>query len=291
MQKIPRSFGTHDGTFHADEVTACALLLLTDQIDRDKIVRTREQELLSHCDIVCDVGGIYDPSRKLFDHHQVDYAGILSSAGMILEYLRDQKIFTEKEFSMFHQTIIAGVDAHDNGVDPTPPGISTYSNIIGNYMPIEHDATKAEQESAFQKALDFSLGHLGRMRERYHYIQSSRDKVEAAMIKDKDCLHFDASMPWMDSFFELGGEDHSANFVIMPSGDHWKLRGIPPKMSQKMKVRFPLPAEWAGLLGDELKSATGIPGAIFCHKGRFISVWETKEDAEKALELVLKMGR
>ncbi len=24
----PRSFGTHDGSFHADEVTACALLLL-----------------------------------------------------------------------------------------------------------------------------------------------------------------------------------------------------------------------------------------------------------------------
>ena len=30
----PRSFGTHDGSFHADEVTACALLLLFDLIDR-----------------------------------------------------------------------------------------------------------------------------------------------------------------------------------------------------------------------------------------------------------------
>ncbi|MDF2550599.1 MAG: hypothetical protein K0S07_1666, partial [Chlamydiales bacterium] len=31
--KQPRSFGTHDGSFHADEVTACALLLLVDLID------------------------------------------------------------------------------------------------------------------------------------------------------------------------------------------------------------------------------------------------------------------
>jgi uncharacterized UPF0160 family protein len=47
-----------------------------------------------------------------------------------------------------------------------------------------------------------------------------------------------------------------------------------------------LPKEWAGLLEDDLKKVTGIHGAIFCHKGRFISVWETKEDALQALTLV-----
>ncbi|MBS0649692.1 MAG: MYG1 family protein, partial [Verrucomicrobia bacterium] len=47
---IPRSCGTHDGSFHADEVTACALLLLFDQIDRDKIIRTRDSSKLSKCD-------------------------------------------------------------------------------------------------------------------------------------------------------------------------------------------------------------------------------------------------
>lgn len=288
MNKISRSLGTHDGTFHADEVTACALLLLTNQIDRDKIKRTRDPEVLATCDFVCDVGGIYDPSQKLFDHHQVEYSGPLSSAGMILEYLRDQSIFTPEEYQILHQTIIAGVDAHDNGLDPSHPGVSTYSHIIGNYMPIHYEATREEQDAGFQKALDFSLGHLGRMRERFHYIKSSREAVEAAMVANKNCLMFDRPLPWLDSFFELKGEQHSATFVIMPSGSHWKLRGIPPKMSQKMKVRHPLPLEWAGLLGDELKQVTGIPGAIFCHKGRFISVWETKEDALKALEQVLK---
>jgi uncharacterized UPF0160 family protein len=53
-----------------------------------------------------------------------------------------------------------------------------------------------------------------------------------------------------------------------------------------MKVRRPLPLAWAGLLDTELKVVTGISGAIFCHKGRFISVWETREDALKALELI-----
>lgn len=287
MSKIPHSLGTHDGTFHADEVTACALLLLYQQVERDKIYRTRDPAILARCEYVCDVGGIYDPAQKLFDHHQVEYKGGLSSAGMVLEYMQATKIITPQEYNLFQQTLIAGVDAHDNGLDPAPPGVTTYSHLIGNFMPLYYEAPVEEQNKAFNQALDFALGHLKRMLERFRYIQSCRNLVQEAMKRDKECLMFERTLPWMDSFFELDGENHSANFVIMPSGGHWKLRGIPPKLSQKMKVRKPLPANWAGLLGDDLKQVTGIKGAIFCHKGRFISVWETKEDALQALLQVL----
>jgi uncharacterized UPF0160 family protein len=58
-----RSFGTHDGSFHGDEVTACALLLLFNLIDKDKIVRTRDMAVLGRCEYICDVGGVYDPKR------------------------------------------------------------------------------------------------------------------------------------------------------------------------------------------------------------------------------------
>ena len=54
-----------------------------------------------------------------------------------------------------------------------------------------------------------------------------------------------------------------------------------------MNVRLPLPAEWAGLLEEDLGRVSGIPGGIFCHKGRFISVWETRESALKALKYTL----
>jgi uncharacterized UPF0160 family protein len=94
----------------------------------------------------------------------------------------------------------------------------------------------------------------------------------------------------LEPFFELDGIHHPARFVIMPSGVHWKLRGIPPSYEDRMKVRLPQPKEWAGLLDEDLKRVSGIPGAIFCHKGRFISVWETKEDALKALEYTLKQA-
>ena len=81
-----RSLAVHDGSFHADEVSACGLLLAFGLVDRDKIVRSRDSAVLAACEYVCDVGGVYDPARKLFDHHQVTYQGPLSSAGMVLAF-------------------------------------------------------------------------------------------------------------------------------------------------------------------------------------------------------------
>lgn len=287
VQKKARSFGTHDGSFHADEVTAAALLLLFSLVDRDKIVRSRHQSDLAACEFICDVGGVYNPDLKLFDHHQQDYQGPLSSAGMVLRYLNRQKIISQKETEFFEHALIMGVDAHDNGKEMHGKGVCTYSHIISNFNPIHHEVSHEVQDKAFFEALDFAYTLLRRMWERYQYTQSCRQDVETAMKVGKDFLLFDHNIPWMDSFFELEGVSHPALFVVMPSGEHWKLRGIPPSAEDKMKVRLPLPLEWAGLIEEELQKATGIRGAVFCHKGRFISVWEKREDALKALEYVL----
>jgi len=287
---IQRSCGTHDGTFHADEITACALLLLFDMIDEDKIVRTRDLDRLALCEYVCDVGGVYDPQSKKFDHHQADYQGSMSSAGMILQYLKTLEILTPGEYDFLNNSLVMGVDAHDNGKDPLIPGYCSFSHIISNFTPIRHDCKPDEQTTAFHQALHFTVGHLKKLWDRFKYMQSCREIVAACMERHTDCLMFDQNLPWLEIFFELDGQRHPALFVIMPSGNHWKLRGIPPSYRERMQVRLPQPMEWAGLINDELKDASGIPGAIFCHKGRFISVWETKEDALKALEFTLKQN-
>lgn len=283
---ILRSFGTHDGTFHADEVTACALLAVFHKIDRDKIVRSRDMGQLASCEYVCDVGGVYAPSKKRFDHHQVGYQGELSSAGMILEYLNKTGLIEEKLFWFLKNTIIVGIDAHDNGRVAFYPGTCTFSHVISNFVPIEYDASSKEQTQAFLKALDFAIGHLERTIARFHYAYECQKTVLEVMKERKKVMIFEKALPWMDAFFEANGQMHPAEFVIMPSGSHWKLRGIPPTTDDRMKVRHPLPEPWAGLLGQQLQQITGIEGAIFCHKGRFISVWQTKEDALKALKLI-----
>lgn len=284
---IPYSFGTHDGTFHADEVTACGLLILFDLIDKAKIVRSRDPAKLASCEYVCDVGGIYNPKIKRFDHHQSDYQGDLSSAGMICLYLKEEGIIDDATYHFFNRSLILGIDAHDNGRAVQEMGVCTFSHVISNFVPAIYDAPSEMQNEAFSHALDFVVGHLRRLLERYRYIHSCRQKVAELMLQNQRYLLFDTAMPWLESFFDLGGEKHPAQFVVMPSGGHWKLRGIPPTLEERMKVRVPLPAKWAGLLEDDLKKVSGIRGAVFCHKGRFVSVWETKEDALKALEYVL----
>lgn len=281
------SVGTHDGAFHADEVTACALLVLFNLAERDKIIRTRDLQRLEECEYVCDVGGVYDPKQKKFDHHQADYQGPLSSAGMVLKYLEQCGKLTSQEYDFFNASLIMGVDAHDNGADPQIVGLCTYSHVVANFTSINHESAPEVQNQAFMAAFDFALGHLKRLHERNRYVQSCRQIVQESMSKNEDFLLFERAIPWMDSFFALNGEKHPALFVIMPSGHHWKLRGIPPNAQNRMQVRCPLPKEWAGLSDVELRKATGIPGAIFCHKGRFISVWETRDDALAALKLTL----
>jgi len=283
-----RELGTHDGSFHADEVTACSLLLLFGRIDKDKIVRTRDAEKLSCCEYVCDVGGVYNAEAKRFDHHQAGYRGPLSSAGMVLLYLKEHGMIDQHLYDAFNRGLIMGVDAHDNGMAKLEVGTASFSQVVSNFMPIEYDVSADVMDRAFFAALDFALGHLERFKQRFVYTRACEAVVREKMAEGGPVLLFERSIPWMENFFDLGGEVHPAQFVIMPSGNHWKLRGIPPTLSERMKVRKPLPENWAGLHEADLQKASGIHGAIFCHKGRFISIWETREAALKALHIALK---
>ena len=59
---------THNGTFHLDEITAYAIL---DYLyPQNQLIRTRDQELINQTNITIDVGGIYDPEKNKYDHHQ-----------------------------------------------------------------------------------------------------------------------------------------------------------------------------------------------------------------------------
>lgn len=68
------------GTFHCDELLAVYLLQKLPQFKDHALIRTRDQELLDQCDIVVDVGSVFDPSKQRFDHHQVSSFSILKSS-------------------------------------------------------------------------------------------------------------------------------------------------------------------------------------------------------------------
>jgi len=88
-----RRIGTHNGTFHCDEALACAMLVCL--WGKVEVVRTRDAAILAKCDVVVDVGGVYEPENNRFDHHQRDFTDTmkeleaeikLSSAGLVYRH-------------------------------------------------------------------------------------------------------------------------------------------------------------------------------------------------------------
>ena len=69
-KRVKFVIGTHNGKFHCDEVLACWLLKTLPEYQQAQIVRTRNSEELDKCDIVVDVGGVYNPGKHRYDHHQ-----------------------------------------------------------------------------------------------------------------------------------------------------------------------------------------------------------------------------
>jgi uncharacterized UPF0160 family protein len=67
---LEKKIGTHNGTFHCDEVLACCMLRQLHEYKDAEIIRTRDQAALEECDIVVDVGGVYEPEKHRYDHHQ-----------------------------------------------------------------------------------------------------------------------------------------------------------------------------------------------------------------------------
>ncbi|KAK5098301.1 hypothetical protein LTS08_006434 [Lithohypha guttulata] len=130
----PVNIGTHNGHFHADEALAVYMLRLLPEYSSASLVRTRDPSLLDQCHTVVDVGGIYDDSKKRYDHHQREFTNTfpehktkLSSAGLVYMHYGRAIIAQHTQLPIDHQDVqllylklyddfIEAIDANDNGV-------------------------------------------------------------------------------------------------------------------------------------------------------------------------------
>ena len=129
--------GMHDKVIHSDELVAAALISLVDDIE---VVRSRDSIVLGECDILVDVGEVYDPERGMYDHHQFDLLDSnygLSSAGLVWDDLRESIINNYKGYEEDISEFISAVDARDTRVAYDPSNkynhildaVSSYNNI------------------------------------------------------------------------------------------------------------------------------------------------------------------
>lgn len=283
---MPLHIATHDGSFHADDVTAYALIRA--YVDPEATVtRTRDEARLAMADIVVDVGGIFDPSRGRFDHHQVSYEGPLSSAGMVLDWLEDEGHVRAVLATRLREALVDYVDAVDNGREKPTYGKPCITSIVGI---ISEQATSfASFDPLYVRASDVVLDVIRGLEAGLAKEEAAEAIVHAAMdeavASGRNVILLDDHASWKKPYFARDGATHPTDFVLFPGERDVRVVAIPPTIgSFGQKTSFP--EAWAGLTDDALSDVIGVPGAVFCHKNRFIAVFKTREVAEAAMRSV-----
>lgn len=276
---------THDGSFHADDVFAIAVLRLrTPDLE---IVRTRDEARIAACDARVDVGLRSDPATGDFDHHQRGGAGTrengipYASFGLVWRAFGPELCGDDQVAAEVDAYLVQGIDALDGGVTLTKSLIDdvrpmTVSDFIGAMNPAwDEELTPAEQDARFLVAVEKAEGIIERAMSTAAARARAHRLVREAMARADDprIIELDRKMPWHEPVVTGAPE---ALYVIYPKSDGWGLQAVPREVGA-FGNRKDLPASWAGLEGAQLAAVTGVPDAIFCHGKRFMAAAESRE--------------
>lgn len=297
---------THNGKFHADDAWAVAVLHIL--FPEAGIVRTREPAVIEAADFVVDVGGIWDPARGRFDHHQKGFEGArasgvpYASAGLVWrEYgarcvaaLAAQHVGHQLEPETAQQMayaidsdIVQYLDLSDVGAAKNAPGGYGMSAVVSGFNPNWLDEQRlgygAEAEAyrlaQFRKAMAFLADVIvNSVKYRVGAILALAQVRQAEPLENGRLLFLkNAALPWSSV---VRKEMPKVLFVLSHSlsEDRYMLHTV-PATTDTFDARADLPESWAGLRDDDLAQVTGVPDAKFCHNGRFIAAAKSYEGA------------
>jgi len=294
---------THNNAFHADDVFACAtlIILLEKRKEKFKIIRTRDEEIIKNGDYVFDVGGIYDVEKNRFDHHQKGGAGKrengieYSSFGLVWQKFGEEVCGSIGIANRVDKRIVQQVDANDNGINisnPVIPGVIPYGiyDVIFTFHP-NYKEFSPDFDNNFLKAVNFIKGLLQKEIEEardqeflHNYIKDTISKK----LDDSKLLVFDEYVPREKLWYELASYPDFL-FAVAPRSvkkDSWKLVVL-PTATGSFEFRKSLPPSWGGLKDAELEKVTGVSGVVFVHRNLFMAITNSKEGAIKLAELAL----
>ena len=170
---------THDGPFHADDVFAYAVLRAA--LGDIQLVRSRDPAVIDRADLVFDVGSVYDPATRRYDHHMRERplracGTPYSSVGLIWrDYGRAafpsllqtdalDKNLWELIWRDIDMGLILAIDQADNGVAPAGPG---HLSAVIEAFNADWDSVKSHDQ-AFLEASQFATGILARAGQQVH---------------------------------------------------------------------------------------------------------------------------
>jgi uncharacterized UPF0160 family protein len=300
----PEYLVTHSGGFHADELLSS--VILTRLFPQARLVRSRAPEWITPgADrIIYDVGGGYDASTQIFDHHQRgaplrEDGKPFSSFGLIWKhYGRDYLLASglpqanlDDVHASFDASFVLPVDLMDNGaLSPSiagPLADLTLPALLETLKPVFDEKDADAEDRAFINALaiarSFVEANIGQ--------RAAKLRAEAMVLKaigetgTGRILELPVGMPFRAAVVKAGA-DHLL-FVVHPRDKDWCLTGI-RRSDDAFELRADLPAAWAGLTNGDLEAACGVKGATFCHNGRFIAAAKTRDAALAMADLAVQ---
>ena len=294
---------THPGGFHADDLFATAVLdiLLDGHV---KIIRTRDSEIIKKGDFIYDVGGIYDPDKNRFDHHQKEGSGQrengipYASFGLVWKKYGEQICGSKEIADKVNQKIVLPIDANDSGVDISKPIFQNVSPYTVDSIFLSEIPTWKEDSNKINKIFIRQVKQAVKLLKRE--IKIAKDDIEGEIIifdyyeksKDKRIIISDLDFPSY-IFQSILSKLPEPVYFIYPSFRDSKIKGWKVEAIRKsvdtMESRKLFPEEWRGIMEDsgKLKEVTGVSDAQFCHKNGFFLTVGSKDGAvalaEKAL--------
>ncbi len=292
---------THNGKFHADDIFACAALQIV-LGGRGRIVRTRDEAVIAAADYAVDVGMINDPTKQRFDHHMPEGGGVrehgipYASFGLVWkEYgaaISGSAAAASPEVAAeiaarIDQKLAQPIDADDNGVPLFKTEKETYPYLFQHFLYMHRPTWKESEDlydEAFLKLVELAKEILLREVKIAADAIAARSIVEAAYhaAEDKRIIALDVNCPWQEVLVA-----HPEPLIVVTprrGTAGWGVNVV-AKGPATYENRILLPESWAGLRDEPMAQASGVPGAIFCHRARFLAVAKTK-DAALALATV-----
>lgn len=289
---------THNSSFHADDVFAVATIILSLPPESEyTVVRTRDPKVISDADYAIDVGGIYDPEKKRFDHHQTGGAGKrqngipYASFGLVWKEYGDQVSENVDVAKIIEEKLVMFIDALDNGVEISSSIFEdirpyTISDYLYSYW-IDQNVSDEEVDLIFHRVVSMAKDLIVREKKKIAKIIEEGEIVEDIYLQseDKKIIVLDKHLAWGRTM----AEKPEPLFVVYPSLNKglWNVKAV-RKNINSFEIRASFPASWSGKTMEDLSEVSGIKGAFFCHKNLFLAVADSKEGAislaKKALE-------
>lgn len=293
---------THNGSFHADDIFACATLslLLEKKGETFKIIRTRDEEIIKNAkeneSYIFDIGGIFDAEKNKFDHHQIGGAGKhengieYSSFGLVWKKFGEELCESKKVMEIVDNKIVAPIDASDNGFDLIEKKHEIFPYLIQDVFAIFRPTAleKVNKDKQFEKAVILAKEILSRE------IKKANDKIEIEKIiqnfyensKDKRLIIIDEPKVSRQEIWDALQNFDEPLFVVYGDDKDWGTVAMRKEINNFENRKY-FPKSWAGLKDEELQKISGVSDAVFCHRGLFLVGAKSKQGAIKLAELAL----